>query len=191
MADSKTELTREQQTELLRLARKTIADELGVPCEFVPVLGDAVFDEKRGAFVTLHIKGNLRGCIGYVVGVRSIRDAVSDMAKAAAFRDPRFSSLKKDEYPLIDIEISILSPIEEITSIDEIQVGRDGLIISSGRQSGLLLPQVPVEQGWDRDAFLEYTCYKAGLPGNAWKQKGVKIEKFSAQVFGEKENERP
>ncbi len=181
------ELNREQQVELLSLARKTIADTLGESFESVPVLSEPVFDEKRGAFVTLHIKSQLRGCIGYIVGIKSIRDAVADMARAAAFRDPRFRPLGKNEYPSIDIEISILSPIEEVKNVEDIVVGRDGLIISMGGQSGLLLPQVPVEQGWERDEFLEHTCYKAGLPGGAWKQKGVKIEKFSAQVFGEKE----
>ena len=109
------------------------------------------------------------------------------MAKASAFKDPRFQPLRKEEYDQIDIEISVLSPIEPVGDVKEIKVGRDGLIISRGFSSGLLLPQVPVEQGWDLDMFLQNTCYKAGLPGNAWQMKGTKIEKFSAQVFGEKE----
>lgn len=181
------ELDKDQQARLLKLARKTIADLLGVAYEAKLEFGDAIFSEKCGAFVTLHIRGRLRGCIGYIQGVKTIPETIVDMAKASAFKDPRFPPLGRDEYENIDIEISVLSPIEPVREISEIQVGRDGLIISRGFNSGLLLPQVPVEQGWDLDTFLENTCYKAGLPGNAWQQKGVKIEKFSAQVFGEQE----
>ena len=181
------ELTKDQQLKLLKLARKTIAESLGLHMDTELDLGDEIFKQMCGAFVTLHIAGRLRGCIGYIQGVKSIPETIIDMAKASAFKDPRFPPLRKDEYPRIDIEISVLSPIEPVKNISEIKVGRDGLIISRGFNSGLLLPQVPVEQGWDLDAFLENTCYKAGLPGNAWQQKGTNIEKFSAQVFGEKE----
>jgi len=181
------ELTKDQQVKLLKLARKTIADSLGIRLDGEIDLEDEIFKEMCGAFVTLHIKGRLRGCIGYIQGIKSIPDTIVDMAKASAFKDPRFPPLRKDEYLLIDIEISVLSPIEPVKNVSEIKVGRDGLIICRGFNSGLLLPQVPVEQCWDLDTFLENTCYKAGLPGNAWQQKGTKIEKFSAQVFGEKE----
>ena len=181
------ELTKDQQLKLLKLARKTIAESLGMPQDTELDLGDEIFKEKCGAFVTLHIKGRLRGCIGYIQGVKSIPETIIDMAQASAFKDPRFPPLRKDEYSHIDIEISVLSPIEPVNNVSEIKVGRDGLIICRGLNSGLLLPQVPVEQCWDLDTFLENTCYKAGLPGNAWQQKGTKIEKFSAQVFGEKE----
>lgn len=181
------ELNNDQQERLLRLARITIAERLGVRTGLErPELNDDLFNEERGAFVTLHMQGQLRGCIGYIVGVKKIPDAVEEMALAAAFRDPRFRPLGKDEYPRIDLEISVLSPIEAVRDISEIKVGRDGIIISRGFHSGLLLPQVAVEYGWDLETFLEHTCYKAGLPGNAWKQEGTKIEKFSAQVFGEK-----
>jgi AmmeMemoRadiSam system protein A len=181
------ELNKEQQKRLLKLARNTIAESLGFPHHETLDFGDEIFKVKCGAFVTLHIRGNLRGCIGYIQGVKCIPDTVIEMTKASAFKDPRFASLRKEEFDLIDIEISVLSPIEPVNSISEIQVGRDGLIISRGFNSGLLLPQVAIEQGWDRDTFLEHTCYKAGLPGNAWQVKGTKIEKFSAQVFGERE----
>lgn len=181
------ELTTDQQVCLLKLARLTIAESLGLPQEGSLELSDEIYKEKCGAFVTLHVKGRLRGCIGYIQGVKGLTDTICDMAKAAAFKDPRFPPLGKDEYPLIDIEISVLTPIEPVADINEIKVGRDGLIISRGFNSGLLLPQVPVEQGWNLETFLQNTCYKAGLPGNAWQQKGTKIEKFSAQVFGEKE----
>jgi len=185
------ELTREQQEKLLALARSVIFESLHgrkphAP-DFTSDFADAIFSEKRGAFVTLHRKGKLRGCIGYIIGMKNIPDTVVDMALASAFKDPRFPSLTLDEYSDIDIEISVLTPIVPVQDISEIQVGRDGLIISNGYRSGLLLPQVAVEYNWDLAQFLEHTCYKAGLSGSAWKQPGVKIEKFSAQVFGEKE----
>ena len=182
------ELNRDQQERILKLARKTIAGELGVDAGIGDIeTGDDIFSEKCGAFVTLHISGNLRGCIGYIVGAKEIPETIIDMAKSSAFKDPRFPSLKKEEYELIDIEVSILSPIEPVVDVKEIVTGRDGLIISRGYNQGLLLPQVATEQGWDRDTFLTHTCYKAGLPGNAWREKATTIEKFSAQVFGEKE----
>lgn len=181
------ELNKEQQVKLLQLARNTIAVALGAVTAEKPEFNDEIFNEKCGAFVTLHIRGRLRGCIGYIKGVKNIPETIIDMAKASAFKDPRFPPLGKEELEKIDIEISVLSPIETVNDISEIQVCRDGLIISRGFNSGLLLPQVPVEQGWDLETFLCNTCFKAGLPGNAWQQKGTKIEKFSAQVFGEKE----
>ncbi|HOP28341.1 MAG TPA: AmmeMemoRadiSam system protein A [Spirochaetota bacterium] len=182
------ELNVEQKKTLLRLARKTIADRLNAECENNNFdFSDAVYNEKCGAFVTLHIKGNLRGCIGYIEGVKPVPDTIREMALSSAFRDPRFSPLTAAEFKSIDIEISILSPIVKVENIDDIVVGRDGLIISKGFNRGLLLPQVPVEQKWDRDTFLTHTCFKAGLPGDTWKKPGVEIEKFSAQVFSEKE----
>lgn len=182
------ELTKNQQMDLLKLARYTIADSLGVETGIVlPEFSDKVFAEKCGAFVTLHIRGNLRGCIGYIEGIKNIPDTIKEMALSSAFRDPRFRPLSKAEYMDIDIEISVLSPIEKVNDINDVVVGRDGLIMTKGFNRGLLLPQVPLEQGWDRDTFLTHTCYKAGLPGDTWKKGGVQIEKFSAQVFSEKE----
>jgi len=182
------ELNHDQQVKLLRLARKTIADSLDQAYDAGRLdFAEGIFQEKCGAFVTLHMKGGLRGCIGYIEGVKSVPETVKEMALSSAFRDPRFRPLSKDEYKDIEIEISVLSPIEPVTDINDIVVGRDGLIITKGYNRGLLLPQVPVEQGWDRETFLTHTCYKAGLPGDAWRRGGVLIEKFSAQVFSEKD----
>ena len=182
-----TEFNREQQIKLLKLARKTISDKLEISTGIdSPDFPEKIFNEKSGAFVTIHLKGNLRGCIGYIQGVKPVPETVIEMSISAAFKDPRFMPLTKEEYNEIDIEISLLSPIEEVSDINEIKVGRDGLIISKGYNRGLLLPQVPLEQGWDRETFLTHTCYKSGLPGDAWEKDGVKIEKFSAQVFSEK-----
>ncbi len=182
------DLNREQQVKLLQLARKTISEKLGINAGIeTPDFSDEIFMEKTGAFVTLHLDRQLRGCIGYIQGVKPIPETVKEVSLSSAFNDPRFTPLSEKEYSLIDIEISIMSPIEDVTDINDIVVGRDGLIISKGYNRGLLLPQVPVEQGWDKSEFLTHTCYKAGLPGDSWKREGVQIEKFSAQVFSEKE----
>ncbi len=184
------ELTREQKVRLLKLARKTIY-ELLFENKFdgsgIEEFTDNIYNTKCGAFVTLHMKGNLRGCIGYIEGIKPIPDTIIDMAKASAFRDPRFMPLSRSEYEKIDIEISVLSPIENVKGVSDIVTGRDGLIISNSGRSGLLLPQVATENNWDLTTFLEHTCYKAGLPAEAWKWKDTVIQKFSAQVFGEKE----
>ena len=184
------ELNDDQKKKLLKLARKTIYETLSKGKLDGPdkdEFTDNIYEIKCGAFVTIHYNEALRGCIGYIEGVKSIPDTVIDMSVASAFRDPRFPPLTLKEYENIDIEISVLSPIEEVTGISDIVIGRDGLIISSGGRSGLLLPQVATENNWDLPTFLEHTCFKAGLPGDAWKWKDTKIEKFSAQVFGEKE----
>ena len=184
------ELDKIQQESLLALARKTIAGKLNIDTGVnTGSFSDNIFREKCGAFVTVHKSGELRGCIGYIEGVKSIPETVTEMAFSAAFRDPRFAPLSKEEYPLIDLEISVLSPIEKVNDINEIVVGRDGLIISKGLKRGLLLPQVATEYGWDKKTFLEQTCYKAGLPKDSWKNSATLIEKFSAQVFSEKDIE--
>lgn len=180
-------LTDSQKKDLLQQARHTIEKGLNIEKTAPPALEDSVYDEKCGVFVTLHADGLLRGCIGYVEGVKPLKEAVVDMAHSAAFKDPRFPSLTEDEYDDIDIEISVLTPPEVITDINSIEVGTHGLIISRGYHSGLLLPQVPVEQNWDRRLFLEGTCYKAGLPHDAWQDERTEIKGFTALVFSEKE----
>jgi AmmeMemoRadiSam system protein A len=139
--------------------------------------------EKKGAFVTIKKKGELRGCIGYVKGYLPLYETVEEVAKEAAFHDPRFPPLSKSEWEEIEIEISVLTPLKKIRSIEEIEVGKHGLYIEMRGNSGLLLPQVAVEYGWDRIEFLEHTCYKAGLPKDAWKSKDANIYIFSAEVF--------
>jgi len=180
-------LTPSDRKALLALARAAIADELGLPAPPTPPLRSPVFDADRGAFVTLHERGQLRGCIGYVRAVRPLREAVAEMAVQAAFHDPRFAAVTAEEFADIDIEISVLSPLEVVTDVSRIEVGRDGLIVQEGSRSGLLLPQVATEQGWDRETFLDHTCLKAGLPAGSWRRKGVVILSFTAEVFGEKD----
>lgn len=140
--------------------------------------------EPRGAFTSLYLKGQLRGCVGYVLPTSSVYRAIAETARAAALDDPRFDPVTQDEAANLKVELSILSPPKPIQP-EEIEVGRHGLLITLHGRRGLLLPQVPVEREWDRRAFLEQTCRKAGLPLDAW-QRGATIEAFTAEVFGEK-----
>jgi AmmeMemoRadiSam system protein A len=140
--------------------------------------------EPRGAFTSLYLHGQLRGCVGYVLPVSALYLAVADTARAAAFQDTRFSPVTIEEARDLQIELSILSLPQPIAA-EAVEIGRHGLLISTGGHRGLLLPQVPIEHHWDRVTFLEQTCRKAGLPPDAW-QKGAAIEAFTAEVFGEK-----
>jgi AmmeMemoRadiSam system protein B/AmmeMemoRadiSam system protein A len=139
--------------------------------------------EPRGAFVTINKKGSLRGCIGHIKGVKPLYKSVEEMAEAAAFQDPRFPPVTKNELKDLEIEISALTPFRQITDTSEIEVGKHGIYIERGFYSGLLLPQVATEYGWDRETFLEHTCRKAGLPIDAWKDKDTRIYIFSADIF--------
>lgn len=183
MNDTDLNLTPTDRELLIDLAYKTLHNHFkGVKTD-LPKKVSPLLHKKLGVFVTLTIGGELRGCIGYVKGVRPLLEAIVEMAEAAAFRDPRFKPVNEEEMEFIDIEISILSPLQTVKSVDEIEIGKHGLIISRGYQSGLLLPQVATEYGWDRDTFLEHTCRKAGLPANAWQDKSTEIQKFSAEIF--------
>jgi AmmeMemoRadiSam system protein A len=139
--------------------------------------------ELRGVFTSLHLRGQLRGCVGYVFPTTVLYRAVAETARAAAFDDNRFAPVNLDEAGSLQVELSILSPPRPIAA-DAIEIGRHGLLISSAGYRGLLLPQVPAEHGWDCTTFLEQTCRKAGLPLDAW-QKGATIEAFTAEVFGD------
>ena len=139
-----------------------------------------------GAFVTLHLHGELRGCIGTFRDFNPVFQIVSEMACQAAFSDYRFSPVSPDELDSIDIEISVLTPMKRIYDPESVEVGRDGLYIIKGSHSGVLLPQVPVEEKWDRDTFLSHTCLKAGLPRNSWKDKETELYVFQAEIFGER-----
>ena len=179
-------LDESQRQTLLRIARETITAALdGRKISWSAGDVDETLRRPAGAFVTLTIEGELRGCIGSIVAVEPLFQAVATSARNAAFRDPRFFPLSKEELGRIELEISVMGPIERVTNLEDIVVGRDGLIISRGAQAGLLLPQVATDWGWGRDEFLEQTCVKAGLPRDAWKRPETKIEKFSAEVFGE------
>jgi AmmeMemoRadiSam system protein A len=178
------ELCRDDRQFLLALARSTIEGRFqGQP---LPSIAPAqpILLEPRGAFVTLKIDGRLRGCIGHVIGVVPLWQAVRDNAIAAAFEDPRFDPLVEDELPTVHLEVSALTPLRRVSAA-EVVVGRHGILIERGRSRGLLLPQVAVEYGWDLETFLNHTCRKAGLEPGCWRHEDTIISTFSAEVFGE------
>ncbi len=182
-------LNEEQKRRLIEVARQAItAAVTGAP---MPDLAadDPELLEPRGAFVTLKKAGQLRGCIGYIEPRVSLIEAVADNAQSAALRDPRFTPVTSEELPDISIEISALTPLEPVADVEEIEIGRHGLVISQGPYRGLLLPQVPVEWGWDREEFLEHTCLKAGLPPEAWRQDDTELLCFEAEVFSQSDLE--
>jgi AmmeMemoRadiSam system protein A len=139
----------------------------------------------RGAFVTIHHDGELRGCLGRIESIEPLGETVAELAASVADSDPRFSPVTAAELDGIDIEISVLTPEREIHSIAEIEVGRHGVIVEQGYRRGLLLPQVATEQRWNRETFVAHTCRKAALPPDAWRQ-NARIFVFEAQVFGER-----
>jgi AmmeMemoRadiSam system protein A len=177
-------LSPEQRRALLAMARQSIADHLAGRPPVRPPLDD-IFARRSGVFVSLHNHGELRGCIGYPDGERPLGATVPSCAVSAATGDPRFNPVTVAELPEIDIEISVLTPVEPVTDPVDIEVGRDGLIVEQRGRRGLLLPQVATEWGWDRDTFLAQTCVKAGLPRDAWKH-GASVFRFQAEVFGER-----
>ena len=178
-------LSADDKRALLTIARQSINsrlndEEMVFPSDFSDPLS-----EKRGAFVTLSQDGALRGCIGTFVTDDPLYTTIARMAREAAFSDPRFPPVAKEELELLDIEISVLTPMKRISDPESVEVGRDGLYVRRGMYSGVLLPQVPVEYGWDRNRFLEQTCLKAGLPPDAWKGGRTELYVFQAEIFGE------
>jgi AmmeMemoRadiSam system protein A len=180
-------LNEQQRQTLLELARRAIASAL--EGRRLDVDGQELDDDLRrmaGTFVTLHDgQHDLRGCIGSVVAHEPLYQSVASNAVNAAFRDPRFRPLTPAELPEVQLEISVLTPFQKVDNVDEIEPGRDGLMIRRGSHAGLLLPQVASEYGWDRQTLLAQTCIKAGLSPSSWRDPETRIEKFSAEVFGE------
>lgn len=179
--------------EALAAVRTTLEAVLNGKPKPVLTLKDPRFGEKCGVFVTLKRAGELRGCIGLIEGREALANGIQEMAIAAATEDPRFDPVEAGELPNIAIEISVLSPMIPVTRLEEIEVGRDGLLLRKYPGSGLLLPQVPTEYGWDRDTYLNHLCLKAGLPpGSHLASDGkslapdAKLWRFTAEVFGEK-----
>ena len=174
---------REKQL-LLELARRALilAVERRESLDSFPQ--DPESGKSFGAFVTLRKRGRLRGCIGQIGSDGSLMDVVAHCAKAAALEDPRFEPIRVEELREIEIELSVLSPLEEIAP-DRIEVGRHGLMVSVGPRRGVLLPQVAIECHWAAGRFLEETCAKAGLERDAWREPETKIHGFTAEVFGE------
>ena len=179
------ELTGDEKTILLSAARQSIlskfneAEKPEIDYSTYPKL-----NESHGVFVTLTIDGELRGCIGYIVTIAPLYQTVCESALSAAFNDPRFAGLTREEFDKIKIEISILSSFEPIKNYEEIIVGRHGLLLDEGGRA-VLLPQVATEHNYSREQFLTALCHKAGLFGEYWKEKKLRIKVFTATVFSE------
>ena len=168
---------------LLQIARDAISAYInGFAAPGVSVAGGLA--RPGGAFVSIHHRGELRGCIGHIEANRSLSNVVCECAVAACSADPRFPPVSAAELSGLEIEVSLLGPLELVASPDDIEVGRHGLLVEQNGHRGLLLPQVATEWRWDRETFLAHTCHKAGLPRDAWKQ-GATLWRFEAEVFGE------
>ncbi len=179
--DSDRELSIENRALLLDIARKAIEDKSRG--KKVSLLEDIPSDllKKKGVFVTIKSRGRLRGCIGFIEGRKPLGEAVQELAIAAAFHDTRFPPVEKRELAALSYEISILSPLERIEDVERIIVGLHGIYIRSGVSGGLLLPQVALENRWDRQTFLEETCRKAGLAPQIWRERKTEIYIFEAE----------
>ncbi len=180
------ELSKEEQKTALQIARETIKSYFD-KINYTPKTNEMkIFNEKRGAFVTLRKDEALRGCIGLFESDIKLGEVISDMALSAAFEDPRFTPLTKDELKEINIEISVLTPMKKISSIDNIELGKHGVYIKRGSRTGVYLPQVATETGWGKNTFLDSLCIeKAGLEPGCWKSPDTEIFVFTAQVFSE------
>ena len=177
--------------ELVKMARRAVTEFLKNNSKINDSEFNSKFDFSSGVFVTLNKQDSLRGCIGYPMPVKNLSDGLIDAAISAATQDNRFSPVSIDELDKIVFEVTVLTPPIEIKVKDPteylsiIKVGRDGLIVENAFTSGLLLPQVPTEYGWDTKEFLDYTCQKAGLDKDAWKDKSTKVSKFEGVIFKE------
>ena len=178
-------MTGRERQALIALARAAMTARVRGGAAAAPNVARPLADP-GAAFVTLRRHAKLRGCVGYTERDRPLAEVVMRCAASAATDDPRFPSVTPDELVTVAVEISVLTVLEPVSEFETIVVGRDGLIVSSGVQRGLLLPQVAVELGWDRDAFLRETCLKAGLEPDAWNT-GASVFKFEAEIFGEVE----
>jgi uncharacterized protein, PH0010 family len=182
------EFSREERRAMLALARSVILSALTGTVAKLPQPPPACFALQRGVFVTIHVHGKLRGCIGVIEGREPLRDAIAHCAESAAFRDSRFSALRPDEVGGLQIEISVLSELAPLQP-DQLEIGRHGLFIASAHRHGLLLPQVAVEHHLSREQFLEETCRKAGLPADAWKSTDSQLFGFTCEIFQEERSD--
>ncbi len=180
-------LSAADRAELLRLARASVETLVRDRKVYEPERqGSEALALERGAFVTLREHGDLRGCIGYMSPMKPLAETVREVATLAAVRDYRFPPVAPGELADIDYEVSVLSPMRRVLDVNQIQPGRDGLLIKQGETEGVLLPQVATENHWDRTTFLQQTCRKAGLTENCWREPSTDIFSFSAIVFGER-----
>jgi AmmeMemoRadiSam system protein A len=179
-----TPLAPAERAALLGIARGAVLAHLGLaPAPALPDRGRLA--EARGAFVSLHVGGELRGCIGSFRPQGTLAQTVARMAIAAATEDPRFPKLRPEEIPELQVSVSALEPPHRLADPRTVEVGRQGLVVKKGWHRGALLPRVAVEQRWDAEAFLRHTCLKAGLPPSAWRDEDCEVEAFEADEFGE------
>jgi hypothetical protein len=179
-------LNAHEKSELLALARKSVEHAVREGNLYqVEASSSELLNQERGAFVTLKKSGELRGCIGYMSSLKPLTLTVRDTATFAALRDPRFPPVSASELPQLEYEISVLSPLRRVRDVREIKVGEHGLLMKDDTHEGVLLPQVPVEERWDRQKFLEETCAKAGMRAGCWKDENTDIFQFTAVVFGD------
>lgn len=180
-------LNKGERKTLMEIARLSIIEAVTGKSQSFPIVTEERLKENCGAFVTIKENGQLRGCIGYIQGVKPLYETVREVAASAAVNDYRFNPIKPEELDKLELEISALTPLKRIKDVSEIEVGKHGIYMKQGFNSGLLLPQVATEYNWNRDTFLQQTCMKAGLPSTAWKDKSTEIYIFGAEVFGENE----
>jgi AmmeMemoRadiSam system protein A len=179
-----TPLTPTERAALLGIARGAVLARLGLArAPALPSSGPLA--EPRGAFVTVHVAGDLRGCIGTFRPQGSLAETVAKMAASAASEDPRFRAIEARDVGDLEISVSVLDPPRRLSDPTRVDVGREGLVVKMGWNRGTLLPKVAVEHGWDAEMFLRHTCLKAGLPPTAWREPGCEVEAFEAEEFGE------
>ena len=178
-----TRLTDVERSALLGIAHAAVRHHLGAGR--APELPDeGTLAERRGAFVTLTVGGELRGCVGTFAPAESLARTVARMAVSAAAQDPRFAPLRGEELDALEVHVAALDPRRRMRDASELEIGRDGVLVQLGWHRGTLLPRVAVEEGWDRDTFLERTCLKAGLPPSAWRDPEAVVELFSTEDMG-------
>ena len=182
-----TELNAQEKKALLSIAREAIIRVVKTGEEYIEPREEKRLNQRNGCFVTIKQNDELRGCIGNFQSELPLFKEVSKMAAASATQDPRFYPLQEGDLDNFSLEISVLSPLQKIDEIDEIEVGKHGIYLEKGFHRGVLLPQVATEYQWDRDTFLQQTCLKAGLSTHAWQAEDTEIYIFSAQIFGEKD----
>ena len=182
LPSSAAEYSPEERELLLRLAHQAIETALDDRELVLPPIPQHL-QQHRGAFTTLHLEDDVRGCVGYVFPVAPLFQTIVETARAAAFQDMRFLPVTREEAAQLQISISVISPLFPVKA-EEVELGKHGLLITQGNRRGLLLPQVPAEHGWNLKTFLEQTSRKAGLPPDAWEH-GATLEAFTAEIFGE------
>jgi AmmeMemoRadiSam system protein A len=174
---------------ILELARQAVAEAVCRNRLFQEIPKSEVFEQRCGVFVTLHVGGRLHGCIGVIEAKEPLGESIARCAAGAALEDPRFSRMRPEELAGLEVEVSLLSRLETI-KLEEIEIGKHGLLIEQHLHRGLLLPQVAVEHHLDRERFLEETCRKAGLPGDAWKSPETRVYGFTSEIVAEEKSRR-